>query len=125
MDNFRQEWLRTQLHWDDKEKSLIYEVLEPELSKEEKEKLEKISSSLLEIIDVGLGIAREPDDIMLPLLAVTSQIDSLDLGLPTIEERFQELGFYTRRLDDPVLIHVYDLATVYIDAKCCTTTYML
>jgi len=55
----------------------------------------------------GLGIAREPDDIMLPLLAVTSQIDSLDLGLPTIEERFQELGFSSAQVF-PFSIKVVD-----------------
>ncbi|MCC5994587.1 MAG: hypothetical protein LM587_03295, partial [Candidatus Aenigmarchaeota archaeon] len=42
------------IKWDDSQKMLIYNVIEPELSEDEKKKLEKISKALVEMVDVGL-----------------------------------------------------------------------
>ncbi|HIQ49722.1 MAG TPA: secretion system protein E [Nanoarchaeota archaeon] len=43
------------IKWDDNLKTLVYNVVEPKLSEEEKKLLEKIQNAMLEIIDVGLS----------------------------------------------------------------------
>jgi len=42
------------IKWDEKEKSLIYYVIEPELSEEEKNVLQRISEGLIDLLEIGL-----------------------------------------------------------------------
>ena len=52
------------IHWDDASKQVIYEVIEPELSKEEVKKLERIKDGLLDLIDVELSNIKDFDKAM-------------------------------------------------------------
>jgi flagellar protein FlaI len=52
------------IRWDSEKKSLIYEVIEPYLSKNEKGILETIKKDLLEILDVGLSSFKESGKVM-------------------------------------------------------------
>ncbi len=47
-------WSYAQLKWDPDEKRLLYHVLEPPLTKEEKKKLEKINEILVDVLDISL-----------------------------------------------------------------------
>jgi len=47
------------IKWEQTTKELIYYVLEPKLTEEEKELLKKISSGLIELIDVGISAMKE------------------------------------------------------------------
>ncbi|OYT42273.1 MAG: secretion system protein E [Candidatus Aenigmarchaeota archaeon ex4484_224] len=84
------------IHWNDKEKLLIYEVLEPELKEDEKEKLEKISSSLVEIIDTGFGIAKDREKAIKYLEEKVQQVlRNLGMTLTTIE--YLKIMYYIYR----------------------------
>jgi len=47
------------IKWDDPKKILIYNVIEPELNEEEKRIFEKISKTLIEMVEVGFGEIKE------------------------------------------------------------------
>lgn len=49
--------------WDQKKKGLVYEVIEPSLSKAEKEILETVKKDLLEIIDVELSAVKAENKV--------------------------------------------------------------
>lgn len=50
--------------WDDKKKQAVYNVIEPQLTEEEKELVKKISSSLMELIDIDLTYIKEKEDTL-------------------------------------------------------------
>ena len=47
------------IKWDDSQKILIYNVIEPELNEEEKKNMERISKALIEMVEVGFGEIKE------------------------------------------------------------------
>jgi flagellar protein FlaI len=47
------------IKWDDTQKMLIYNVVEPELSEEEKKEVERISKNLIEMVEVGFEEIKE------------------------------------------------------------------
>ncbi len=56
-------WAYARLHWNEDEERLLYDVLEPPLTEEEKEKLEKIKGLLKELLDVNLMEATERQEM--------------------------------------------------------------
>ena len=52
------------IRWDQQKRGLFYEVLEPSLSKNEREMFETVKKDLLEIIDVELSAVREEGKIL-------------------------------------------------------------
>jgi len=43
------------IHWDEKNKQVVYEVIEPELNKEEKKKLNQLMDGVVDLIDIELS----------------------------------------------------------------------
>ncbi|HDJ96702.1 MAG TPA: hypothetical protein ENG45_01370, partial [Candidatus Aenigmarchaeota archaeon] len=43
------------IHWDDEKKSLIYELIEPELNEDERKKLKIISDGLIDLVEIELS----------------------------------------------------------------------
>lgn len=52
------------IYWDDEKKHLVYEVIEPKLSRDEKSKLKKISDALIDLVEVELGAVKEEKRVM-------------------------------------------------------------
>ncbi len=52
------------IKWDEKERGLIYKVIEPELDEREKEYLKKISEAVVETIEISLKAIKEPGKII-------------------------------------------------------------
>mgnify|MGYP001588094010 CR=1 FL=1 len=47
------------IKWDDQEKTLVYNLIEPELTEGEKKFMEKISEAVIELVDVELTAMKE------------------------------------------------------------------
>ncbi|MEM4271539.1 MAG: type II/IV secretion system ATPase subunit [Candidatus Pacearchaeota archaeon] len=84
------------IHWDSKIGELVYELEEPVLNDEEKEALDKIESSMLEIINVNVAVEKT-------LEATTSYIDKTarllisELNLKISEETYNKIFYYLFR----------------------------
>ncbi len=85
------------IFWDKKAKSLIYEVLEPELKEDEKKLLEKISESLLEIIDIGFGAIKKESVKIIKYLEEKVQNILRNLGITLTAVQYLKIMYYIYR----------------------------
>ncbi len=84
------------IKWDDSQKILIYNVIEPELSEEEKENLEKISKALIEMVEVGLEEIKEETKA---IEYVKKNVDKIlkDLGIKLSSGSYLKIMYYIYR----------------------------
>ncbi|MBI5355520.1 MAG: hypothetical protein HZB68_03635, partial [Candidatus Aenigmarchaeota archaeon] len=75
------------IHWNAEDRSLIYEVDEPSLEKNEKEKYEKILGTIMKLLDSNLSAMKTKEEISKYLEDKVSQaLDELGMDLSGGEE---------------------------------------
>jgi flagellar protein FlaI len=84
------------IKWDEHQKMLIYNVIEPEISEEEKKIFEKISKALIEMIEVGFG---EIKDESKAIEYVKQHVDKIikDLGIKVTTSSYLKIMYYIYR----------------------------
>ncbi len=82
--------------WDPRKRQLVYNVLEFELLKGEKEMLDSIKSHLLELIDIKISVVKRSEDAMEYLERKVSMVLD-DLGIELSHERYVRLIYYIHR----------------------------
>jgi flagellar protein FlaI len=84
------------IKWDDSQKILLYNVIEPELSEEEKKILEKISKALIELVEVGLEEIKEETKA---IEYVKKNVDKIlkDLGIKLSASSYLKIMYYIYR----------------------------
>ncbi len=84
------------IKWNDEIKSLIYNVIEPNLNEKEKEKLRKISSALLELIDIQLSRLRGSEKLIEYVENVVKKV-LLELNMELKKEEYLKFLYYIFR----------------------------
>jgi flagellar protein FlaI len=84
------------IKWDPKEKQLNYFLEEPELSKEEKELLKRISSALIDLIEVGLSSIKSTPQAMEYL---QKQIEKVmkEFSITLTPEQYKKIMYFIYR----------------------------
>jgi len=82
--------------WDDEDKIIVYNVIEPEINEKDKDLLKKISESLLELVDVEISAVKN-DDKMVDYLE--KQIAKIihEFGLNISTDRYTRVMYYVYR----------------------------
>lgn len=84
------------IYWDDKDNEIEYQVIEPELSEEDEKILEKISESLIELVDVELSAIQEENTIVEYLENQISKIIH-EFGLNVSGDQYTKIMYYIYR----------------------------
>jgi len=84
------------IKWDENQKMLIYNVIEPELSKEEKEMLEKISKALIELVEVSFEEVKEESKAIEYLKAHVDKVIK-SLGIKLQANQYLKIMYYIYR----------------------------
>ena len=84
------------IKWDDSQKMLIYNVIEPELSEDEKKKLEKISKALVEMVDVGLEEIKDENRAIEYVKQIVEKIIK-NLGIRLSASSYLKIMYYLYR----------------------------
>jgi len=84
------------IKWNDENKELVYNVIEPELTEKDKDLLKKISESLIELVDVELSAVKD-DEKMVDYLE--KQIGKIihEFGLNISSDRYTRVMYYIYR----------------------------
>lgn len=82
--------------WNPEAKELVYNVLEPRMSEEEKEMLKKISDSLVELVEVELSSIKQPSKIIEYLENNVIKVVK-ELGLKLSQEQYIKIMYYLYR----------------------------
>jgi flagellar protein FlaI len=84
------------IKWDDSQKMLIYNVIEPELNEEEKKNLERISKALIELVEVGFEEIKEESKA---IEYVKQNVDKIikDLGIKLSSSSYLKIMYYIYR----------------------------
>jgi len=84
------------IKWDDSQKMLIYRVIEPELNEEERKILEKISRTLVEMVEVGFGEIKEESKA---IEYVKQHVDKIikNLGIKVSSSSYLKIMYYIYR----------------------------
>lgn len=84
------------IKWDDSQKMLIYKVIEPELSEEERKILEKISKTLIEMVEVGFGEIKDENKA---IEYVKQHVDKIikNLGIKVSSSSYLKIMYYIYR----------------------------
>jgi flagellar protein FlaI len=82
--------------WDDTQRMLIYNVIEPELSEEERKILEKISKTLIELVEVGFEEIKEESKA---IEYIRQNVDKIikDLGIKLSANSYLKIMYYIYR----------------------------
>ena len=91
-----QDFAYAHIKWDKERKSLVYELIEPELNEEEKKILEIIKKDLLEIIDVELSEIKKVEGIMDYIEDNVNRILK-DEGIKIKEDSYRKIIYYIYR----------------------------
>ncbi len=84
------------IRWIPEEKKLRYDVVQPELSAEDRDALQKIEQALMELIDVKISVIHDKAAAIAYLeKKVTGILDEMDLQLPL--ERYARILYYLYR----------------------------
>ncbi len=67
-------YVNANIRWDKKNKCIVYNIKEPELTKKEQEEMEKIKKALLEVIDVSLSVVKKKNETFNYLKSKVSDI---------------------------------------------------
>src|SRR3989344_9506148 len=84
------------IYWDEKIYELVYEVEEPELNEQEKEYMEKITSTMKDLIDVEVVVEKNQEKL-------TKYIDErfkfllIELGMDISYESYRKIYYYLCR----------------------------
>jgi flagellar protein FlaI len=84
------------IKWDDSQKMLIYNVIEPELSEDEKKKLEKISKALVEMVDVGLEEIKDENRAIEYVKQIVEKLIK-NLGIKLSASSYLKIMYYLYR----------------------------
>jgi flagellar protein FlaI len=84
------------IKWDDAQRMLIYNVIEPELSEEERKNLEKISKTLIELVEVGFEEIKEESKA---IEYIRQNVDKIikDLGIKLSANSYLKIMYYIYR----------------------------
>ncbi|MCS7093590.1 MAG: type II/IV secretion system ATPase subunit [Candidatus Aenigmarchaeota archaeon] len=84
------------IKWDSEQKMLIYRVIEPELSKEEKEVLDKICKNLMELVEISFEEIKEESKA---LEYIKSNVEKVikSLGLKLSVNQYLKMMYYIYR----------------------------
>jgi flagellar protein FlaI len=84
------------IKWDETQKMLIYNVIEPELNEEEKKELERISKNLIEMVEVGFGEIKEERKA---IEYVKQNVDKIikNLGIKLSASSYLKIMYYIYR----------------------------
>jgi len=85
-----------QISWNEGEKMLYYNVIEPKLNEEEKNTLSKISDGLIELTEVGLSTIRNTSEALDYLSKLVSTVLS-QLGIKLSKEAYEKIMYYVYR----------------------------
>jgi len=85
-----------QIKWDDKREELVYNVIEPKLSKKERDILKKISDALIELIEVELSAIKDMKKAMEYLEMHIKKINK-EFGLRLDQLTYVKLMYYIYR----------------------------
>ncbi len=84
------------IKWDPKEHMLIYHVIEPKLSDEEREILEEISRAIVEVADIDPNLIKDKKEGESYLEEKAREVIA-ELGLDLSEEQLKKLMYYIKR----------------------------
>jgi flagellar protein FlaI len=85
-----------QIKWNPETKELIYNVLEPKMSEEDKKILQKISEGLIELMDVELSAIKQPSKVIEYLEKNVMKVIK-ELGLKLTQEQYIKMMYYIYR----------------------------
>jgi flagellar protein FlaI len=85
-----------QIKWNPETKELIYNVLEPKMSEEDKKILRKISEGLIELVDVELSAIKQPSKVIEYLEKNVLKVIK-ELGLKLNQEQYIKVMYYIYR----------------------------
>ena len=84
------------IHWDSKEKEIIYKIEEPKLDEEQKKILEKVESGMIELININVVIEKTTE-AMIEYLDKTARLLLDELNLEINEEGYEKIFYYLYR----------------------------
>jgi flagellar protein FlaI len=84
------------IKWDSEAKELVYNVLEPKMSEEDEKILERISESLIELVDVELSAIKKPSKVIEYLEKNVVKVIK-ELGLKLTQEQYIKIMYYIYR----------------------------
>ncbi|MBI2547241.1 MAG: type II/IV secretion system ATPase subunit [Candidatus Aenigmarchaeota archaeon] len=84
------------IQWNDEEKTLIYNVIEPVLNDEEKKLLAKVSEAVIQLVEVGLTALRERSKAIEYL---QRQVDKVlkDFGIQLTHDQYVKIMYFVYR----------------------------
>jgi len=85
------------IHWDPSVAELIYEVEEPILDEKDQKNLEKIESSMREMINVDLMGGEKSNEDLITYIQKSAEMIISELGLKIPEDRFHNIFYYLYR----------------------------
>jgi len=85
------------IYWDTNAANLIYEVEEPILSKDNKEKLDKIELAMRESININLTDTQQDKENLLNYIEKSARMIVNDLGMTIPEDDFRKIFYYLYR----------------------------
>jgi len=84
------------IHWDTKIQELVYELEEPVLDEQEKAMLEKIETSMREVININV-LAEKTTEAMIDYIDKTANLLISELNLKVTEEGYKKIFYYLFR----------------------------
>ncbi|MFH8119989.1 MAG: type II/IV secretion system ATPase subunit [Candidatus Aenigmatarchaeota archaeon] len=84
------------IKWNPETKELIYHVIEPKLSEEEKQIFKRISEGLMELMDVELSMIKHPSKIIEYLEKNVLKVIK-ELGIKLTQEQYVKIMYYLYR----------------------------
>lgn len=84
------------IKWDEEEKTLLYDIIEPVLTEGEKKLLEKVSEAVIQLVDVELTAIKETSQAIQYL---QSQVDKVlrDFGLQLTQNQYVKIMYFVYR----------------------------
>jgi len=82
--------------WDQKDKELEYNVIEPKMSEEEKKLMKKVSEGLIELVEVDLSAIKEPSKAIQYLQKNVSKVIH-EFGLVLTQNQYMKIMYYIYR----------------------------
>ena len=89
-------YVSVHIFWNEKEKEMFYEVEEPILTEQQKEFLEKIENSMLEVINVNI-VVEKTEEALIDYINNTAKLIINELGLHIIDEDYSKIFYYLYR----------------------------
>ncbi|MBU1136529.1 MAG: type II/IV secretion system ATPase subunit [Nanoarchaeota archaeon] len=84
------------IYWDEKSGELVYEVEEPVLNDEEKKILERIETSMREVININV-LVEKTNEAMISYINKTAELLISELNLKVSEETYKKIFYYLFR----------------------------